>query len=135
MGSMESLSSHSSEQNASSKAASSRQKTSQSKSDLLPRTPSQHSNGPRSAACVSSPESSSREDAGRTDVESEDALSLSSVSTTPRLSPAPRKAPHYNADLKPALLARSASPSLKSLLISEGRKGFVVMALPELVMF
>ncbi|XP_013883692.1 rho GTPase-activating protein 42 isoform X2 [Austrofundulus limnaeus] len=122
MGSMESLSSHSSEQNASSKAASSRQKTGQSKSDLLPRTPSQLSNGPRSTVCVSNPESSSREDAGRTDAESEDALSLSSVSTTPRLSPAPRKAPHFNTDLKSALLTRSASPSLKSLHISEGHR-------------
>ncbi|XP_017271919.1 rho GTPase-activating protein 42 isoform X2 [Kryptolebias marmoratus] len=120
MGSMESLSSHSSEQNTSSKAASSRQKMSQSKLDLLPQTSSHLSNGPRSIVCVSSPESSSREDTGRTDGESEDALSLSSVSTTPRLSPAPKKAPHCNPDLKSALLNRSASPSLKSLHVSDG---------------
>lgn len=121
MGSMESLSSHSSEQNASSKTASSAQVKEKSLLDLR-RTPSQLSNGPRSTVCVSSPESSSREDTGRTDGESEDALSLSSVSTAPRLSPAPKKAPHFRTDLRPALLNRSAAPSLKSLHISEGRK-------------
>ncbi|XP_034461091.1 rho GTPase-activating protein 42 isoform X2 [Hippoglossus hippoglossus] len=121
MGSMESLSSHSSEQNASStKTASSAQVKEKSPPDLR-RTPSQLSNGPRSTAGVSSPESSSREDAGRTDGESEDALSLSSVSTAPRLSPAPKKAPHVRTDLRPPLLpSRSPAPSLKSLHISEG---------------
>ncbi|XP_008287722.1 rho GTPase-activating protein 42 isoform X3 [Stegastes partitus] len=123
MGSMESLSSHSSEQNTSSKTACSGQRTSHDKSLLdLRRTPSELSNGPRSAACVSSPESSSREDTGRTDGESEDALSLSSISTAPRLSPAPKKAPHCRADLRPVLLNRSTAPSLKSLHISEGRR-------------
>ncbi|XP_018521028.1 LOW QUALITY PROTEIN: rho GTPase-activating protein 42 [Lates calcarifer] len=121
MGSMESLSSHSSEQNASSKTASSAQVKEKSLLDLR-RTPSQLSNGPRSTVCVSSPESSSREDTGRTDGESEDALSLSSVSTAPRLSPAPKKAPHFRTDLRPALLNRSAAPSLKSLHISEGHR-------------
>lgn len=118
MGSMESLSSHSSEQITSSKTASSAQVNDK---PLLHRTPSQLSNGPRSAVCISSPESSSREDAGRTDGESEDALSLSSVSAIPWLSPAPKKAPHCRTDLKPALMNRSAAPSLKSLHISEGR--------------
>ncbi|XP_044058515.1 rho GTPase-activating protein 42 isoform X3 [Siniperca chuatsi] len=121
MGSMESLSSHSSEQNSSFKTASSAQVKDKSLLDLR-RTPSQLSNGPRSAVCVSSPESSFREDAGHTDGESEDALSLSSVSTAPRLSPAPKKAPHCRIDLRPALLNRSAAPSLKSLHISEGRR-------------
>ncbi|KAG7217644.1 hypothetical protein INR49_021333 [Caranx melampygus] len=121
MGSMESLSSHSSEQNTSSKTASSAQVKEKSLLDLR-RTPSQLSNGPRSTACVSSPESSSREDAGRTDGESEDAFSLSSVSTAPRLSPAPKKAPHTRSDLRPALFNRSAAPSLKSLHISEGHR-------------
>ncbi|XP_069017323.1 rho GTPase-activating protein 42 isoform X2 [Embiotoca jacksoni] len=125
MGSIESLSSHSSEQNTSSKTASSGWKTSQDKSLLdLRRTPSQHSNGPGSTVCVSSPESSSREDTGRTDGESEDALSLSSVSTTPRLSPAPKKAPHFRTDIRPVLLSRSAAPSLKSLHTSEGCRSF-----------
>ncbi|XP_042342130.1 rho GTPase-activating protein 42 isoform X3 [Plectropomus leopardus] len=121
MGSMESLSSHSSEQNSSSKTASCVQVKDKSLLDLR-RTPSQLSNSPRSAVCVSSPESSSREDAGRTDGESEDALSLSSVSTAPRLSPAPKKAPHCRLDLRPPLLNRSAAPSLKSLHISEGHR-------------
>ncbi|XP_014844612.1 PREDICTED: rho GTPase-activating protein 42 isoform X4 [Poecilia mexicana] len=121
-GSMESLSSHSSEQNTSSKTASSGAGRCLSRSDLLRRTPSQLSNGPRSAACVSSPESSSREEGGRTDGESEDTFSLSSVNTTPRLSPAPKKAPHCRSDLKPALPSRSVSPSLKSLLGSDGQR-------------
>ncbi|KAF3847430.1 hypothetical protein F7725_020458 [Dissostichus mawsoni] len=85
MGSMESLSSHSSEQNSSSKTASSAQAKDKSQLDLR-RTPSLLSNGPRSAMWVSSPESSSREEGGRTDGESEDALSLSSISIAPRLS-------------------------------------------------
>ncbi|MEQ2297178.1 hypothetical protein AMECASPLE_032146 [Ameca splendens] len=115
MGSMESLSSHSSEQNTSSKPAFSGPLTSHSRPDLLRPTPSQLSNGSRSGACVSSAESSSREEGGRTDGESEDTFSLSSVSTTPQLSPAPKKAPHCCTDLKPALLNRTISPSLKSL--------------------
>ncbi|KAM3616603.1 uncharacterized protein V6R79_020691 [Siganus canaliculatus] len=121
MGSMESLSSHSSEQNSSSKTTSSAQVKDKSLLDLC-RTPSQLSNGAKSAVCISSPESSSKEDAGRTDAESEDALSVSSVSTVPRLSPAPQKAPHCRTDLRPALLNRSSAPSLKSLHISEGRR-------------
>lgn len=93
MGSMESLSSHSSEQNSSSKTECSAQVKDKSLLDLL-QIPSLFSNGPRSADWVSTPESSSREDAGRTDGESEDALSLSSVSTSSRMSSAPKKAPH-----------------------------------------
>lgn len=93
MGSMESLSSHSSEQNSSSKTECSAQVKDKSLLDLL-QIPSLFSNGPRSADWVSTPESSSREDTGRTDGESEDALSLSSVSTSSRMSSAPKKAPH-----------------------------------------
>ncbi|KAM6933703.1 rho GTPase-activating protein 42 isoform 1-T1 [Xenentodon cancila] len=124
MGSMESLSSHSSEQNTSSKAASSGQVGANQGKSLtdLRRTPSQHSNGPGSAACVSSPESSSKEDAGRTDGESEDTLSLSSLSSTPRLSPAPKKAPHCYTDLRPVLMKRSTSPSVKSLHVPDGHR-------------
>lgn len=117
MGSMESLSSHSSEQNNSIKTAVSAQGKDRS---ALHQSPLEVSNGPRGTVCISSPESSSREDAGRTDVESEDALSVSSLSNTPRLSPAPQKAPHCRTDLKPALMFRSDAPSLKSLHISEG---------------
>uniref|UniRef100_A0A8C5ELS3 Rho GTPase-activating protein 42 n=1 Tax=Gouania willdenowi TaxID=441366 RepID=A0A8C5ELS3_GOUWI len=99
MGSMESLSSHSSEQNTFSRST---HKTSPHWSLLnLSRVPSQTgSNGHSSTVCASSPESSSREDAGRTDGESEDALSLSSA---------------------PQLPNRSSAPSLRSLHITEGR--------------
>uniref|UniRef100_A0A3B4V7Z6 Rho GTPase-activating protein 42 n=1 Tax=Seriola dumerili TaxID=41447 RepID=A0A3B4V7Z6_SERDU len=133
MGSMESLSSHSSEQNTSSKTASSAQVKEKSLLDLR-RTPSQLSNGPRSTVCVSSPESSSREDAGRTDGESEDALSLSSVSTAPRLSPAPKKAPHIRTDLRPALLNRhrSCSGSIKSLSTLEPKESLKPTEHPDL---
>ncbi|XP_070987010.1 rho GTPase-activating protein 42 isoform X1 [Oncorhynchus clarkii lewisi] len=103
----------------------------------LRRSPSQlSSNGPGKGSvpsCLSSPESSSREDVetGRTDGESEgDALSLSSTSTTatPRGSIGPKKAPHSQTDLRPVpvtqltQLNRSAAPSLRSLYISEGRR-------------
>uniref|UniRef100_A0A673B2K2 Rho GTPase-activating protein 42 n=1 Tax=Sphaeramia orbicularis TaxID=375764 RepID=A0A673B2K2_9TELE len=100
MGSMESLSSHSSEQNSFSKTASSAQAKDKSLLDLR-QTPSQLSNGPgNNAVCVSSPESSSREDAGRTDGESEDALSL-------------------RADLNPIRLSRSAELTVVSFIQSQ----------------
>ncbi|XP_028320128.1 rho GTPase-activating protein 42 isoform X2 [Gouania willdenowi] len=120
MGSMESLSSHSSEQNTFSRST---HKTSPHWSLLnLSRVPSQTgSNGHSSTVCASSPESSSREDAGRTDGESEDALSLSSVSTSSRLSHAPKKAPHRHMEA-PQLPNRSSAPSLRSLHITEGRR-------------
>ncbi|XP_029026722.1 rho GTPase-activating protein 42 isoform X2 [Betta splendens] len=117
MGSMESLSSHSSEQNPSSQAASGGPGKDKLLLDLClapPRLPHGAAGGTAGgAAGVSSPESSSREDAGRTD--SEDALSLSSVSI------APKKAPHFHMDLRPAPLSCSPAPSLRSLHISEGR--------------
>ncbi|XP_037314111.1 rho GTPase-activating protein 42 isoform X1 [Pungitius pungitius] len=120
-GSMESLSSHSSEQNSSTKTACSARLKDKSLPDLRP-TPSRLSVGPGSSACLSSPESSSREDAGRTDGESEDALSLSSLSTPPGLSLAPKKAPHCRIDLRPGPLIRSAGPSLRSLHVPEGHR-------------
>ncbi|XP_024132294.1 rho GTPase-activating protein 42 isoform X1 [Oryzias melastigma] len=122
MGSLESLSSHSSEQNTSSKAAPPGQRAGQDKSDIS-RAPSQLFNGPRSAAWVSSPESSSKEEAGRTDGESEDALSMSSASSTPKMTPAPKKAPHFHPDSKLTAMSRSASPSLKSLLAFDAAQG------------
>ncbi|KAM6973026.1 rho GTPase-activating protein 42 [Aplochiton taeniatus] len=140
MGSMESLSSHSSEQNSSSKtgssstttAAASRAAATQARNARDPvtglrRSPSQHSNEARSTElCVSSPESSSKEDTGgRTDGESEDPLSSfpASVGTTPfPESPAPKKAPHIQPTFRfPAQLNRSAAPSLRSLHISEAQ--------------
>ncbi|XP_078785682.1 rho GTPase-activating protein 42 isoform X4 [Oryzias latipes] len=118
MGSMESLSSHSSEQNTSSKAASPGQRTGQDKSlTVISRAPPQLFNGPRSAAWISSPESSSKEETGRTDGESEDALSVS----TPKMTLAPKKAPHSHPDSKLTAMSRSASPSLKSLLASDAQ--------------
>uniref|UniRef100_A0A671XZ97 Rho GTPase-activating protein 42 n=1 Tax=Sparus aurata TaxID=8175 RepID=A0A671XZ97_SPAAU len=140
MGSMESLSSHSSEQNTSSKMASSAPVKDKSLLDLR-RTPSQLSNGPRSTVCISSPESSSREDAGRTDGDSEDALSLSSVSTAPWLSPAPKKAPHCRLDLRPALSyylfvspqgRRSCAGSVQSLSTLEPKESLKPAEHPDL---
>uniref|UniRef100_A0A674NEW3 Rho GTPase-activating protein 42 n=1 Tax=Takifugu rubripes TaxID=31033 RepID=A0A674NEW3_TAKRU len=102
MGSLESLSSHSSEQNNSSKMAPSAQVMNKS---LFHQTPSKLSNGYRSATGMSTLESSSREEAERTDVELEDNCSLSSFSVTPRLSSAPKKAPHCRSDLSLALIS------------------------------
>ncbi|XP_030650240.1 rho GTPase-activating protein 42 [Chanos chanos] len=128
MGSMESLSSHSSEQNSSSKTGSSPPP----KNDKPGPAPGQRqsppqlsSNGPRGQAlCLSSPESSSREDAGRTDGDSEDSRSLSSVTTTTsKHSPAPKKAPHCLTTVTTkAQLNRSAAPSLRSLQVPEGNR-------------
>uniref|UniRef100_A0A3B3CXM3 Rho GTPase-activating protein 42 n=1 Tax=Oryzias melastigma TaxID=30732 RepID=A0A3B3CXM3_ORYME len=119
MGSLESLSSHSSEQNTSSKAAPPGQRAGQDKSDIS-RAPSQLFNGPRSAAWVSSPESSSKEEAGRTDGESEDALSMSSASSTPKMTPAPKKAPHFHPDSK--LTAMSLSSLCVSFAAAQGQR-------------
>ncbi|XP_036379556.1 rho GTPase-activating protein 42-like isoform X2 [Megalops cyprinoides] len=125
MGSIESLSSHSSEQNSSSKTGSSSQPP--DKSAGSPHwTPSlASSSGPKSPACTTSPDSSSKEDAAKTDGESEDGQSLSSVTTAGKRSPAlepPQASPHGLADPRPAELNRSAAPSLRSLHISEGRR-------------
>ncbi|XP_011606934.2 rho GTPase-activating protein 42 isoform X3 [Takifugu rubripes] len=117
MGSLESLSSHSSEQNNSSKMAPSAQVMNKS---LFHQTPSKLSNGYRSATGMSTLESSSREEAERTDVELEDNCSLSSFSVTPRLSSAPKKAPHCRSDLSLALMHHPDPPSMKSLYLSEG---------------
>uniref|UniRef100_A0A3P8VDI5 Rho GTPase-activating protein 42 n=1 Tax=Cynoglossus semilaevis TaxID=244447 RepID=A0A3P8VDI5_CYNSE len=115
MGSMESLSSHSSEQNTSSHTASIAQAKERSFLGLH-QTPS---NSPGSTVCMSSPESSSKEDMGRTDGESEDALSTSSVSTAPRLSPSPKKAPHIHSDLlRPVPLLSCSLPEISAFIRS-----------------
>lgn len=119
MGSLESLSSHSSEQNNSSKMAPSAQVMNKS---LFHQTPSKLSNGYRSATGMSTLESSSREEAERTDVELEDNCSLSSFIATPRLSSAPKKAPHCRSDLSLALMHQPDPPSMKSLYLSEGEE-------------
>lgn len=123
MGSIESLSSHSSEQNSFSKRGPSTLPKHKSKGSLC-WTPSQVStNGPKSSTYTTSPDSSSKEDAAKTDGESEDTQSLSSVTTAGRRSPAlelAEKPPQNLPDSKTPELNRSAAPSLRSLHISEG---------------
>uniref|UniRef100_A0A8C1J7Z8 Rho GTPase-activating protein 42 n=1 Tax=Cyprinus carpio TaxID=7962 RepID=A0A8C1J7Z8_CYPCA len=77
MGSMESLSSHSSEQNSCSKTGSPSRTKHKVSGSLCWTTPSPSSNGPKSPACTTSPDSSSKEDANKTDGEWEEALSTS----------------------------------------------------------
>ncbi|KAK7883006.1 hypothetical protein WMY93_029180 [Mugilogobius chulae] len=117
MGSLESLSSHSSEQNSSSKTTCLAQGRDSSLLDLL-QLPSLLSNGPRGMDAVSSAESSSREDTGRTDAESEDALSLSSVSTSSQMSSAPKKAPHSQSNRR----CSASVPSLSTLEFRDNPK-------------
>ncbi|XP_051579672.1 rho GTPase-activating protein 42-like isoform X4 [Myxocyprinus asiaticus] len=120
MGSMDSLSSHSSEQNSSSKTCSSPQPKDKPPFPGLRQSPSSlSSNEPQGLTCTSSPESSSREDTGHVDGDWEDIRSVSSV--TARSSAAPTKAPHTGIRLRLAQLNRSNAPSLRSLHISEGR--------------
>lgn len=123
MGSLESLSSHSSEQNSSSKMAPSAQVK---KKSLLHPTPSELSNGYRSAAGLSSLESSSREEAKHADVELEDTRSLSSLGATPRLSSAPKKAPHCRSNLSLALMYHPDPPSMKSLHLPGGNEVMLI---------
>ncbi|KAL6479296.1 hypothetical protein MHYP_G00127290 [Metynnis hypsauchen] len=124
MGSMESLSSHSSEQNSSSKTGSSAQPKEKVSLTVVRRSPSSlSSNGPQGPACtsLSSRESSSREDTARTD--SEDSRSLSSVPTASRSSLAPKKAPHSSTIAqRSAQFTCSPAPSLRSLHNLEARR-------------
>ncbi|KAL1256276.1 hypothetical protein QQF64_011821, partial [Cirrhinus molitorella] len=106
IGSMDSLSSHSSEQNSSSKTCSSPQTKDKPPFPGLRRTPSSLSSSePQGPICTSSPDSSSREDAGRMDWE--DSCGVNSVLKAARSSPAPTKAPHTEAGIKSAQLNRS----------------------------
>ncbi|XP_051536284.1 rho GTPase-activating protein 42-like isoform X3 [Myxocyprinus asiaticus] len=77
MGSMESLSSHSSEQNSCSKTGSPSCSKHMASGSLCWTTHSPSSNGPKSSACTTSPDSSSKEDTTKTDGEWEEALSTS----------------------------------------------------------
>uniref|UniRef100_A0AAR2L0K8 Rho GTPase-activating protein 42 n=1 Tax=Pygocentrus nattereri TaxID=42514 RepID=A0AAR2L0K8_PYGNA len=86
MGSMESLSSHSSERNSCSKATSPSRSKHKASSSLCWTTPSPSSNGPKSPPGTTSPDSSSKEDAAKTDGEWEEALSSL---PTGQVSPAP----------------------------------------------
>uniref|UniRef100_W5KEC0 Rho GTPase-activating protein 42 n=1 Tax=Astyanax mexicanus TaxID=7994 RepID=W5KEC0_ASTMX len=130
MGSMESLSSHSSEQNSSSKTSSSHQLRDKPALSVMRRCPSSlSSNGPEGPACagLSSHDSSSREDTTRTD--SEDSRSLGSVpatSRTSRSSLAPKKAPHSSAiALRPSQLSYTPAVSQRSLHNLEARRSCV----------
>ncbi|XP_077350447.1 rho GTPase-activating protein 42 isoform X2 [Festucalex cinctus] len=98
MGSTESLSSHSSEHSGSPGAE-------------TPSAVRARSAALADTASLRGAESSSREEAGPTDVESEDALSVSAV--------APKKAPHR---ARPPDL--TAATSLKSLRVSEGQRSY-----------
>uniref|UniRef100_A0A8C2CVT4 Rho GTPase activating protein 42b n=1 Tax=Cyprinus carpio TaxID=7962 RepID=A0A8C2CVT4_CYPCA len=117
IGSMDSLSSHSSEQNSSSKTCSSPQAKDKPPFPGPRHTPSSLSSSePQGPTCTSSPDSSSREDTGRVDWE--ESCRVNTASAAARSSPAPRKAPHSQ-------LNRSNAPSLRSLQITEGRKSCV----------
>lgn len=117
MGSIESLSSHSSEQNSTTKSASCQPRE---KSGGIPwiATPSS-SNGQKSLGLwTTSPESSSREDAAKTDAES-DCQSVASVTSPGDVSPPidlVKKGPYGLSGLK-----RTSASSLKSISASEGK--------------
>uniref|UniRef100_H0VAZ9 Rho GTPase-activating protein 42 n=1 Tax=Cavia porcellus TaxID=10141 RepID=H0VAZ9_CAVPO len=120
MGSIESLSSHSSEQNSTTKSASCQPRE---KSGGIPwiATPSS-SNGQKSLGLwTTSPESSSREDAAKTDAES-DCQSVASVTSPGDVSPPidlVKKGPYGLSGLK-----RTSASSLKSISASEGNKSY-----------
>ncbi|XP_005378018.1 PREDICTED: rho GTPase-activating protein 42 [Chinchilla lanigera] len=120
MGSIESLSSHSSEQNSTTKSASCQPRE---KSGGIPwiATPSS-SNGQKSLGLwTTSPESSSREDATKTDAES-DCQSVASVTGPGDASPPidlVKKGPYGLSGLQ-----RTPASSLKSISASEGNKSY-----------
>uniref|UniRef100_A0A8C2LDA9 Rho GTPase activating protein 42 n=1 Tax=Cricetulus griseus TaxID=10029 RepID=A0A8C2LDA9_CRIGR len=121
MGSIESLSSHSSEQNSTTKSTSCQPRE---KSGGIPwiASPSS-SNGQKSLGLwTTSPESSSREDATKTDVES-DCQSVASVTSPGDVSPPidlVKKGPYGPSGLK----RTSASSSLRSISAVEGNKSY-----------
>lgn len=122
MGSIESLSSHSSEQNSTTKSTSCQPRE---KSGGIPwiASPSS-SNGRKSLGLwTTSPESSSREDATKTDVES-DCQSVASVTSPGDVSPPidlVKKGPYGLSGLKRA----SASSSLRSISAAEGEQAWI----------
>ncbi|XP_032344172.1 rho GTPase-activating protein 42 isoform X4 [Camelus ferus] len=121
MGSIESLSSHSSEQNSTMKSASCPPRE---KSAGIPWSASPSpSNGQKSLGLwTTSPESSSREDATRTDAES-DCQSVASVASPGDASPPPtdlaKKGPYGLSGLK-----RASASSLRSISATEGNKSY-----------
>ncbi|XP_074072638.1 rho GTPase-activating protein 42 [Macrotis lagotis] len=120
MGSIESLSSHSSEQNSTTKSASCQPRE---KSGGIPWIASPPpSNGQKSSGLwTTSPESSSKEDASKTDVES-DCQSIASVTSPGNISPPidlVQKGLYGLSGLK-----RSAASSLRSIPAAEGNKSY-----------
>ncbi|XP_019385829.1 PREDICTED: rho GTPase-activating protein 42 isoform X1 [Crocodylus porosus] len=120
MGSIESLSSHSSEQNSTTKSASSQPREKSGGIPWIASPPS--SNGQKSSGLwTTSPESSSKEDATKTDVES-DCQSVASVTGPENMSPPidlTKKGPYGLTGLK-----RSSASSLRSIPSVEGNKSF-----------
>ncbi|XP_050796875.1 rho GTPase-activating protein 42 [Gopherus flavomarginatus] len=118
MGSIESLSSHSSEQNSTTKSASSQPREKSGGIPWIASPPS--SNGQKSSGLwTTSPESSSKEDATKTDVES-DCQSVASVTSPENTSPPidlTKKGLYGLSGLK-----RSATSSLRSIPSAEGNK-------------
>uniref|UniRef100_A0A8C2ABR2 Rho GTPase activating protein 42a n=1 Tax=Cyprinus carpio TaxID=7962 RepID=A0A8C2ABR2_CYPCA len=123
MGSMESLSSHSSEQNSCSKTGSPSRTKHKASGSLCWTTPSPSSNGPKSPACTTSPDSSSKEDANKTDGEWEEALSTSpgdrSSAASELLQTTLGETLEDHGEERHSL---STCSSLTSLHISEGKK-------------
>ncbi|XP_028904182.1 rho GTPase-activating protein 42 isoform X2 [Ornithorhynchus anatinus] len=120
MGSIESLSSHSSEQNSTTKSASSQQREKSAGIPWIASSPP--SNGQKSSSLwTTSPESSSKEDATKTDVES-DCQSVASVTCSGNVSPPidlVKKGPYGLSGLK-----RSAASSLRSIPASDGNRSY-----------
>ncbi|XP_025964952.1 rho GTPase-activating protein 42 [Dromaius novaehollandiae] len=118
MGSIESLSSHSSEQNSTSKCAPSQPREKSGGIPWIASPPS--SNGQKSSGLwTTSPESSSKEDATKTDVES-DCQSITSVTGPESASPPTdltKKSSYSLSGLK-----RSSASSLRSIPSAEGNK-------------
>uniref|UniRef100_A0A8C6XTZ4 Rho GTPase activating protein 42 n=1 Tax=Naja naja TaxID=35670 RepID=A0A8C6XTZ4_NAJNA len=119
MGSIESLSSHSSEQNSTTKPVSSQ---SREKTGVVPwiASSSPSSNGPKNSGLwTTSPESSSKEDAAKTDVES-DCQSVTSVTGPDNVTPPgdPTKRGLYSL----SAMKRSSALSLRSIPSAEGNK-------------
>uniref|UniRef100_A0A8D0HE26 Rho GTPase-activating protein 42 n=1 Tax=Sphenodon punctatus TaxID=8508 RepID=A0A8D0HE26_SPHPU len=118
MGSIESLSSHSSEQNTTTNSASSQPREKSAGIPWIATPPS--SNGQKNSGLwTTSPESSSKEDATKTDVES-DCQSVASVTSPENTSPPidlTKKGPYGLSGLK-----RSAASSLRSIPSAEGTK-------------
>ncbi|KAM6316508.1 rho GTPase-activating protein 42 [Aegotheles albertisi] len=118
MGSIESLSSHSSEQNSSTKCAPSQPREKSGGIPWIASLPS--SNGQKSSGLwTTSPESSSKEDATKTDVES-DCQSVASVTGPENASPPTdlTKKSSYNL----SGLKRSSASSIRSIPSAEGNK-------------